>query len=174
MSIKTWFIHFFGGETSEEVDKRTELKTNQTKNLVSDIVKEVLLSIPTIKGKEESQNTRLRVNKEENNDTWHNLYLQSQQKISELSHQLTEAKEIGGKEAIQRYLADIVSKRKELVESHGVGRPPKEGEKVSIRLDPDVKSRLDILQQWKGISRTDLINEACRLYFTNIDPDNKT
>lgn len=96
----------------------------------------------------------------------------AQEQIRELQSQLANAKNQGVKD----FFAQAEERHKEL-ENRGKGRPAEEGSKSMIRIEPDVRERIELLRKAvPGTSLTRFLNQAAREKLKDIfsDPQYRT
>ena len=96
----------------------------------------------------------------------------AQEQIRELQSQLANAKNQGVKD----FFAQAEERHKEL-ENRSKGRPAEEGSKSMIRIEPDVRERIELLRKAvPGTSLTRFLNQAAREKLKDIfsDPQYKT
>lgn len=91
----------------------------------------------------------------------------AQEQIRDLQAQLTNAKNQGVKD----FFAQAEERHKEL-ENRGKGRPTEEGSKSMIRIEPDVRERIELLRKAvPGTSLTKFLNQAAREKLKDIFSD---
>lgn len=96
----------------------------------------------------------------------------AQEQIRDLQSQLANAKNQGVKD----FFAQAEERHKEL-ENRGKGRPAEEGSKSMIRIEPDVRERIELLRKVvPGTSLTKFLNQAAREKLKDIfsDPQYRT
>jgi hypothetical protein len=96
----------------------------------------------------------------------------AQEQIRELQSQLANAKNQGVKD----FFAQAEERHKEL-ENRSKGRPVEEGSKSMIRIEPDVRERIELLRKAvPGTSLTRFLNQAAREKLKDIfsDPQYRT
>lgn len=96
----------------------------------------------------------------------------AQEQIRELQSQLANAKNQGVKD----FFAQAEERHKEL-ENRSKGRPSEEGSKSMIRIEPDVRERIELLRKAvPGTSLTRFLNQAAREKLKDIfsDPQYRT